>query len=135
MIKTICYISDSLEHDSRDKLEALYSESKANNIKHNITGILICKNQNFLQVIEGEVTIVNEVFGKIKNDRRHKNVFEVINTTIEERVFEDYNFGFTVINNKLGMLNLNEYLIWLRSAEHELANKIITMVEGFIDIK
>jgi len=135
MIKTICYISDSLEHECLDKLKALYLKAKANNSKHHITGILIYKNQNFLQVLEGEETIVDETFKRIENDARHKNVFKVINTTIEERIFEDYNFGFTIIDNTRGLNNLHDYLEWLRGAENKIANKVIAMVENFIDSK
>ena len=135
MIKTICYISDSLEHECLDKLKALYVKAKSNNLTHNITGVLIYKNQNFLQVLEGEDIKVDKNFNRIKSDSRHKNIFKVINTSIDERIFEDYNFGFTIIDNKRGLNNLNEYLEWLKEADNKLANKIITMVENFIDTK
>lgn len=135
MIKTICYISDSLEHECLDKLKALYVKAKSNNLTHNITGVLIYKNQNFLQVLEGEDIKVDKTFNRIKSDSRHKNIFKVINTSIDERIFEDYNFGFTIIDNKRGLNNLNEYLEWLKEADNKLANKIITMVENFIDTK
>lgn len=135
MIKTICYISDSIEHECIDKLKTLYIKAKANNLKHNITGVLIYKNQNFLQVLEGEETIVDKTFKKIKYDSRHKNIFKVINTSIEERIFEDYNFGFTIIDNKRSLNNLHDYLNWLQTAENKLANKVITMVENFIQSK
>ncbi|WP_339895618.1 BLUF domain-containing protein [uncultured Algibacter sp.] len=135
MIKTICYISDSLEHECLDKLTTLYLKAKANNLKHNITGVLIYKNQNFLQVLEGEETVIHETYKRIENDSRHKNIIKVINTTIEERIFEDYNFGFTIVDNKQGLKNLYDYLEWLRAAENKIANKVITMVENFIERK
>ncbi|MEP1489809.1 MAG: BLUF domain-containing protein [Algibacter sp.] len=135
MIKTICYISDSIEYESLDKLKALYLKAKANNQVHNVTGILIYKNQNFLQVLEGEETIVDATFNRIKSDSRHKNIFKVINTSIDERIFEDYNFGFTIIDNERGLINLYDYLEWLRTADNKLANKVIAMVENFIDSK
>jgi hypothetical protein len=135
MIKTICYISDSIEYESLDKLKRLYLKAKANNQVHNVTGVLIYKNQNFLQVLEGEETIVDATFNRIKSDSRHKNIFKVINTNIDERIFEDYNFGFTIIDNKSGLSNLHDYLEWLKGAENKLANKVIVMVENFIDSK
>jgi len=135
MIKTICYISDALEHESLHNIEALYEKAKANNFKNNITGILIYKNQNFLQVLEGDSKTVDSTFAKIAYDARHHNIFKVINTSIEGRIFEDYNFGFTIINNKQGLSNLNDYLMWLRNAENKLANKVIHMVENFIESK
>lgn len=135
MIKTICYISDALEHESLNNIEALYEKAKANNFKNNITGILIYKNQNFLQVLEGDSKTVDATFAKIAYDARHHNIFKVINTSIEDRIFEDYNFGFTIINNKQGLSNLNDYLMWLRNADNKLANKVIYMVENFIESK
>jgi len=135
MIKTICYISDALEHESLNNIEKIYEKAKANNFKNNITGILIYKNQNFLQVLEGDSKTVDSTFAKIAYDARHHNIFKVINTSIEGRIFEDYNFGFTIINNKQGLSNLNDYLMWLRNADNKLANKVIHMVENFIESK
>ena len=135
MLKTICYISDSTTHESLTKLNTLYLKAKANNQIHNITGILIYKNQNFMQVLEGESDKVDETFNRIKFDSRHRNIFKVINTPIEQRIFEDYNFGFTIINNKRGLTNLHDYLEWLRGADNSLANNVISMVENFIDSK
>ncbi len=62
-------------------------------------------------------------------------MFEVINTSLEGRIFEDYNFGFTIINNKQGAANLNAYLEWLKNVENIMVNRIITMVKGFIGNK
>ena len=134
-MKTICYISDSAEHKISDKLESIYVKAKANNLKYDITGILIYKNQNFLQVLEGEENAVNQTYTRIVEDKRHKNIFEVINTNIEERIFQDYNFGFTIINNKQGLKNLYDYLEWLKEAENKSVNKVISMVENFITKK
>ena len=47
MIKTICYKSDSIKYDNLDKIKALYKRAKANNLKNNITGVLIYKSGNF----------------------------------------------------------------------------------------
>jgi len=132
MIKTICYISDSNNEESTNSLNELYSKAKNNNNKNNITGILIYSNYNFLQVLEGEEKMVDAIFKKIRHDSRHKNIFNVINTTIEQRIFEDYNFGFTIINNPNELNRLNEYLSWLKNADDILANKVIYMVKNFI---
>ncbi len=93
MIKTICYISDSKTQKNLNKLDHIYLKTKSNNLKDNITGIFIHIDKNYLQVLEGEPEKVD----KIKTDKRHYNVIEVINTTTKDRVFEDYNFGFSVL--------------------------------------
>lgn len=133
MLKTICYISDSQRPNSLDDLNALYEKARENNSKFNITGILIYKSGNFLQVLEGEHKTVDNTFERIAADSRHKNIFKVINTPIDQRIFQDYNFGFTIINKKEELKNLNDYLDWLKNADNILANEVISMVENFID--
>ena len=110
MIKTICYISDVKGNITLTNLEDIFIKAKVNNFMNNITGILICKNNNFLQVFEGEQRIVDSTFNKISLDHRHHNIFKIINATTNMRFFEDYNFGFTVVNNKNAEKNLNSYL-------------------------
>jgi len=132
MLKTICYISDSMNNESLKNLEDLYLKARTNNSKNNITGILIYLDRNFLQVLEGEEEIVDDTFKKISTDSRHKNIFNIIDTTIEQRIFEDYNFGFTTINDKKELTNLVEYLNWLKNADCNCATKVIKMVENFI---
>lgn len=135
MIKTICYISDSCLKESSSDLSDLFTKAKKNNLNNNITGILIHSNFNFLQVLEGEDTVVNKVFKKISLDSRHKNIFNVIDVTIDTRVFEGYNFGFTVVNTPSMLDKLYKYLEWLKIADDKLANKVISMVENFIEQK
>lgn len=132
MLRTICYLSDSKINDSTS-LENLFLKAKSNNATNCITGILIYKNDNFLQVFEGKNETVEAVFSKIRLDKRHHNIFTIIDTSIEHRFFEDYNFGFTVVSDNSALENLNGYLNWIRKADNMIANEIVTMVENFIN--
>lgn len=132
MLKTICYISDSNLNDSLYDLKELLRIAKINNSKHQITGVLIHKSNNFLQVLEGDHKNVDMLFDKISHDDRHQNIFKILEANIEERYFEDYKFGFTVINTKNALDNLEDYLNWLKNAENTIANEIVAMVKNFI---
>jgi len=132
MLKTICYISDSNINNSLTDIKELLLNAKTNNRKNQITGILIHKSNNFLQVLEGEHKIVDTLFSKISIDNRHKNIFKIIETNIEERYFEDYKFGFTIVNNRDTLNNLEDYLNWLKDAENIIANEIVSLVKNFI---
>lgn len=125
-------MSDSRDYESLDHLKLLYKKAQKNNLKNNITGVLIYHNGNFLQVLEGHIETVDYTYEKIRLDGRHKNILKVINIEIEQRIFEDYNFGFTTIGSNKEFTELNEYLDWLKNAENEIANKVIAMVENFI---
>lgn len=119
-------------NNSQYDLKDLLRKIKINNTKNQITGVLIHKSDNFLQVLEGEHKTVDILFNKISIDNRHKNIFKIIETTIEERFFEEYKFGFTVIKNQDALNNLEDYLNWLKNAENTIANEIVTMVKNFI---
>lgn len=133
MLKTICYISDSRINKSITDFNNLIEKAKINNAKNNITGILVYRNNNFLQVFEGSPETVDTIFDKIRMDQRHQNIFKIIDTSIDQRIFEDYNFGFTVVSDNNALQNLSDYLDWLRHADNMIANEIVTMVENFIN--
>jgi hypothetical protein len=134
MLKTICYISNATQPESLDIINKIYANAKQNNLKHNITGILIYQNGNFLQVLEGIEENIDVTYQKIKFDPRHKNIIKVIDNRIEQRIFEDYNFGFSIIKSSVEFKQLIEYLEWLKQAENKIANKIIAIVENFINV-
>ena len=133
MLKTICYISDSRINKSITDFNNLIEKAKINNAKNNITGILVYRNNNFLQVFEGAPETVDTIFDKIRMDQRHQNIFKIIDTSIDQRIFEEYKFGFTVVSDKNALQNLSDYLEWLRNADNMIANEIVTMVENFIN--
>ena len=133
MLKTICYISDSRINKSITDFNNLIEKAKINNAKNNITGILVYRNNNFLQVFEGSPETVDTIFDKIRMDQRHQNIFKIIDTSIDQRIFQDYNFGFTVVSDNNPLQNLSDYLDWLRHADNMIANEIVTMVENFIN--
>lgn len=132
MLKTICYISDSNINNSINDLKGLLRTAKINNSKNQITGVLIHKSDNFLQVLEGDQKHVDALFSRISLDDRHQNIFKLLETSIDERFFEDYKFGFTVINTRNALNNLEDYLNWLRDADNTIANEIVAMVKNFI---
>lgn len=131
MLKTICYISDSKTDESLNSLKNLFQKAEENNIKNEITGILIYKNKNFLQVFEGESKVVDETFKRIVKNKKHHNIFKIIETNIDSRIFEDYNYGFTAISDKTTIGQLEEYLDWLKNADNMIANEIIVLVKNF----
>lgn len=132
MLKTICYMSDSTNDESMLTIKDIYKKAKLNNAKNNISGVLIYHNGNYLQVLEGNENDVNKTYERIAKDTRHKNIIKVINANVEQRIFEDYNFGFTIVRSSSEFEELNDYLNWLKNADHQIANRLIKMVENFI---
>lgn len=75
------------------ELEKIQQKSNFNNKKSEITGILICLEDTFVQVLEGDRTAVLETFQKISADDRHHNVKIIEQGNIIDRSFEKWNIG------------------------------------------
>ena len=132
---TLCYVSTCIEDLSAKDLEQLFRVNKRNNVKLDISGILIYNNGNFLQILEGHELKIKNLFNKIKLDSRHQDIIPLINMTIDERIFDDYESGFVVVQDQKKLHQLESYLNWIKEAELLTVDKIIRIVENFIDKK
>lgn len=68
-------------------LTGILSSARRNNIRDQITGALICREDLFLQLLEGQAEAVNEAFARIKRDDRHTDVVRLVSTDITDRLF------------------------------------------------
>ena len=87
-------------------IEAILAQSRAHNTANGITGILCYGAGTFLQAIEGGRHAVNELYGHILRDERHKDVVLLHYEEILERRFG----GWTMGQVNLGKLNASTLL-------------------------
>jgi hypothetical protein len=69
--------------------------SREKNMTRGITGMLLYKNGNVLQVIEGTGTDVGNLFDVILRDNRHYGVLKLYEREIERREFSEWLMGFS----------------------------------------
>lgn len=100
MIKLVhlIYCSTATHPISDDELAALLDEARSKNIENGVTGILLYEAGGFFQVIEGKPDAIDELFRKIKQDRRHRNVVPIIHEPIVRRAFRDWTMGFSTLS-------------------------------------
>ena len=132
MLYTLCYVSSCKETLTVKDLEHLFLVNKRNNTEHNVSGILIYNNGNFLQILEGEENMVKSLFKKITRDPRHRNLIPLINNPIDERIFHDYDSGFIHFEDPKRRNELHNYIGWLKEAEVKNVDKVVRIVENFI---
>jgi len=132
MIKTICYVSALELNVSAPNLKEMFSNIKNKNISTNISGVLLYKNENFLQIIEGEEKTVNALFSKIKKDNRHSHIITLIDFPIPQRLFKEYKTSFSIVKSSNEFNALFEYIDWLKHADSSCAIKAIKVLETFI---
>jgi hypothetical protein len=90
----IIYMSSAVVPFSPAELQSLLGTSRRNNAALGITGILLYKDGNFLQVLEGEKTAVDQLYAKIALDRRHHGVMTFFREEITEREFPGWSMAF-----------------------------------------
>ena len=81
--------------DIADILEVAHK----NNPENNLTGCLLYHNDAFLQILEGEKEIIESLYVKIEQDKRHYNVKRIYNDYKEERLFTNWRMAFFDLNN------------------------------------
>lgn len=91
---SVVYVSSATLDFSRDDLIELLQVCRRNNEARQITGMLLYKGGNFIQVLEGERESVRSVYERINLDPRHHGVLRMLEQNIEERQFSNWSMGF-----------------------------------------
>jgi hypothetical protein len=94
MLKQLVYLSTAARDFSATDLDEILAASRRNNNALAITGLLIVKDHQFIQVLEGEAEAVQALFKRISEDPRHRDVSLVSWEYINERSFPQWSMGF-----------------------------------------
>lgn len=94
MLRLKLYLSSATRKlDDRDLREIL-EISRSRNGEAGVTGMLLFHDGNFLQLLEGEADAVEQTWGRIKNDPRHRGILVMLDEARETRLFPDWSMGF-----------------------------------------
>lgn len=91
---TLVYVSSAVTPFSQSELATLLEKSRANNASLGITGMLLYKDGNFMQVLEGEEEQVMALNAKIIRDSRHRGVMILLKEHQPHRTFADWSMAF-----------------------------------------
>lgn len=93
MIQT-AYVSSAVPLLSGADLEDILEKSREKNRRLGVTGMLLYKDGNILQVLEGEPESVLPLYDTIARDPRHRGVIKLYSRTIERRDFEQWSMAY-----------------------------------------
>jgi hypothetical protein len=132
MIYSIVYISASKDLLDDWLLKTVIEQSRENNSKKDITGVLIFCNGSIIQVLEGEREAVDSLFTKIKKDRRHSQVILLYQGMADHRSFEKWAMGYTSAE-KRNMDELKDQLSFVSNpyVQSSSESKVISLVQTF----
>ena len=73
-----------------EEIKRIVDSSKRNNGKLNITGLLLVHQRWFLQVLEGTLQAVDEIYDRIRGDARNEDVTLIHLGPVSECAFPDW---------------------------------------------
>lgn len=93
----ILYLSLATTPFTNRQLQSLLINARRRNTELGVTGILLYGNERFLQILEGEEDMVQEVYAHIRRDPRHTNILTFANKPVAERAFKEWAMAFQPI--------------------------------------
>jgi hypothetical protein len=90
----LVYVSSAVVPFSSAELADLLGRSRANNARLDVTGMLLYKDGNLMQVLEGEEATVRALYATIAGDPRHKGLLILMQGPLEARLFADWSMAF-----------------------------------------
>lgn len=94
MVHQLIYGSSSVSRFSESELMTLLNKARANNARLGVTGMLLYHDRSFLQILEGEEELVEDLFERISRDKRHSGVTVFLRDEADEREFGDWSMAF-----------------------------------------
>ncbi len=108
----LIYVSVASHPFSAGELVALLEQARRNNAASGITGMLLYKDGNFLQVLEGDEKMVCALQHRISRDSRHHKMFMLAQGTCQTREFPDWSMGFSNLDapDATGVAGYSEFM-------------------------
>ncbi|ARC56228.1 Blue light- and temperature-regulated antirepressor BluF [Frondihabitans sp. 762G35] len=98
---SLVYSSTARTEFTDGDLITLLMNSRANNRRVGLTGLLLYRDGRFLQVLEGEEEAVRRRYAIVAKDPRHRQIRILLEETIDERRFPRWTMGYETLTDPL----------------------------------
>ena len=88
------YSSESATPMQMEDLEEILEQARSRNAAKGITGALVYVDGVFLQILEGDTKVVQDLMAKISRDVRHETVTVLKQGEIPHAVFSDWKMAY-----------------------------------------
>jgi hypothetical protein len=95
---SLTYVSSATQPFTNRDLVALLAQCRESNARNGITGMLLYKDGNFMQVLEGPPAVLRRRFLTIRHDIRHDGVVTLGEKVYDTRLFSDWSMAFWNLN-------------------------------------
>ena len=94
MVYQMIYFSTTPTQMDAVQISDLLKQSKANNARDGITGLLVYYDKMFFQILEGDRDKVEACYHRIEKDQRHRKLFLMWEGDAEKRAFDDWKMAY-----------------------------------------
>ena len=131
----IAYVSSAATEFTKPQLRDLLERSRDKNQRLAITGLLLYRDGNFMQVMEGAEQTVRELYRTVCQDRRHKDIFTLFEESIPEREFPDWSMAFhdLAVEDCRQLSGYSDFLssAWIKGERSTQGTKARRLLAGF----
>jgi Sensors of blue-light using FAD len=107
MLVRMLYVSRATGPQTSTVTASILLTARAHNREHGITGVL-CQGQGlYLQVLEGERSVLNRLYARIVADRRHHDVEMLLLEETDRRRFAKWSMALVALDDHDAMLRMN----------------------------
>lgn len=99
LVARLVYVSTARPDLTKREIERILEVARVRNARENVTGLLVFDGISFMQLLEGEAGVIDEIFRKIAADNRHSNVVRVLQAEPVPRQFRDWSMGYSMTHD------------------------------------
>jgi hypothetical protein len=90
----LSYQSNALLPITGEAMQELLAKARDFNAAHGISGMLLYRDGQFVQVLEGEEAVLRTLYGKIQKDPRHTDVVTLTDEPLDQRKFGAWSMAY-----------------------------------------
>lgn len=128
----ISYVSTIDLNLGHDQLKILLEESTHYNNTEDITGLLLCSEGNFFQLIEGDEAKVKDLYQRIANDTRHNDIIKYLEQPVHLPAYDGYISRFVTEEGLYNDSRLIQYLHYIEVLDPKARAAVKRVLEAMI---
>jgi len=137
MLSQLVYVSQRSKSCTAAEIDNILASCKKNNPSLDITGVLLYSEHRFIQLVEGEYKLINDLYDKIKKDSRHNSPMMISLSPIKEKSFPSWHMGArTITEDKVDFktdITADDKIIFdnILSGKEADGKKVLNLIKKF----
>ncbi len=130
----LIYLSRVWRNMTNTQLDQILAESRANNAKNKITGLLCYGGTSFIQILEGPEAEVVNLYASIVNDERHHGCKLLDVHITNKRIFDNWAMAY-VHSSKADFDQLSDVIDGAIKKHEQSVNEVTSILRRYLGQK